>query len=636
MSIDTEMTTTQILIDDDELNRNGRVYEVTNYIIGNRTLLPLATEAFILFLKNLFKEIEIDDYAINSRCLAMPSYKNTIDSMLQNIFKTNCFDFKLLKMGVTHEVQSSSDFFDNVECLLKTNALLQQFILTSPVPEIVVKSHLELPVKPEPEAKMAYSFAKNPDNMNGYRFDPPCFDEVPKKPKTGIPNIDAGIVRNQDDASEAKSENFVFKRISGNNGSVQRTWDDYVPFNTYYESSIYGTFAKTCMLLSDSIGSGDKCKATLSKCSVIYSIFMSQAFVIEHSDDACINYLVKYFNDFKLMKTYDELTPTQILDVRSFFHKREFENEESVNTKIKGFESVFDIGKPNTTSNTGAMDKVEQLILLKYWIHKNRDGSEESLVKASVIVDSIRNDLRIDLTTDQLKLTKLVSSVLLKMGLNKKRKSDGIYYYNISTKEQSSDGHRQWLTPVAKLGKNIGSDTSQTRGPYVMKADINFVNDVYTPLTNHSLDNAIKEWLYTNQSAIATYGHISKWNTKNITDMSCMFSAAAFFNDDISEWDVSNVTDMNHMFSNAAFFKQDISKWNVSNVTNMNGMFAYAASFNCDISKWNTETVSDMRYMFAYAAKFRTNLDNWDITKINNTYGMFYGDATRTDLIPTK
>lgn len=65
-------------------------------------------------------------------------------------------------------------------------------------------------------------------------------------------------------------------------------------------------------------------------------------------------------------------------------------------------------------------------------------------------------------------------------------------------------------------------------------------------------------------------------------------------------------------------------------------MFAYAASFNCDISKWNTETVSDMRYMFAYATKFTTNLDSWDITEINNTDGMFYGYATKTDLIPTK
>ena len=40
----------------------------------------------------------------------------------------------------------------------------------------------------------------------------------------------------------------------------------------------------------------------------------------------------------------------------------------------------------------------------------------------------------------------------------------------------------------------------------------------------------------------------------------------------------------------------DISKWNTKNVTNMSCMFYYCESLNSlpDISKWNTKNVTDM------------------------------------------
>ena len=47
---------------------------------------------------------------------------------------------------------------------------------------------------------------------------------------------------------------------------------------------------------------------------------------------------------------------------------------------------------------------------------------------------------------------------------------------------------------------------------------------------NKSLRTAVKLWLENQPNAIATYGHITHWNTQHVTDMRRMFSEAKTFN----------------------------------------------------------------------------------------------------------
>ena len=42
-------------------------------------------------------------------------------------------------------------------------------------------------------------------------------------------------------------------------------------------------------------------------------------------------------------------------------------------------------------------------------------------------------------------------------------------------------------------------------------------------LNNETLRTAIKLWLENEKEAIRQYGHISEWNTRNVTYMSCVF-----------------------------------------------------------------------------------------------------------------
>jgi surface protein len=90
---------------------------------------------------------------------------------------------------------------------------------------------------------------------------------------------------------------------------------------------------------------------------------------------------------------------------------------------------------------------------------------------------------------------------------------------------------------------------------------------------NETLSAAVKEWLDDESKAEKKYGHISDWDTSEVTDMSTMFSAAKSFNQPLEKWDVSQVTDMTGMFKGATSFNQPLEKWDVSNVTTMLGMF---------------------------------------------------------------
>ena len=110
------------------------------------------------------------------------------------------------------------------------------------------------------------------------------------------------------------------------------------------------------------------------------------------------------------------------------------------------------------------------------------------------------------------------------------------------------------------------------------------------------------------QRAERLFGHISNWDTSEVTTMEGLFSLAPDFNDDITAWNTSNVTTMFDMFSQAYAFNQPIGNWDVSKVTDMSLMFSDAKSFNQDLSGWDVGNVDDMTAMFIRAESFDQNL----------------------------
>jgi surface protein len=58
-----------------------------------------------------------------------------------------------------------------------------------------------------------------------------------------------------------------------------------------------------------------------------------------------------------------------------------------------------------------------------------------------------------------------------------------------------------------------------------------------------------------------------------------MFSGASQFDGDLSRWDVRNVKDMSWMFHQAALFNGDLSQWSLDNATNLSSMFNGAVRY---------------------------------------------------------
>ena len=141
--------------------------------------------------------------------------------------------------------------------------------------------------------------------------------------------------------------------------------------------------------------------------------------------------------------------------------------------------------------------------------------------------------------------------------------------------------------------------------------------------SNDTLRIAVKYWLTNPVKAVPIYGHISSWDTSEVTDMSELFKDADSFNHHIGYWDVSNVTDMNHMFLRAKAFNRPIGNWDVSNVTNMERMFGDAVAFNQDISNWDVSNVTDMNWMFESAESFNQTIGNWDVSNVTDMNHMF-------------
>jgi surface protein len=149
-------------------------------------------------------------------------------------------------------------------------------------------------------------------------------------------------------------------------------------------------------------------------------------------------------------------------------------------------------------------------------------------------------------------------------------------------------------------------------------------------LTDGNIREAVQFWITNQPDAEEKYGHISKWCTSNVTNMSGLFynetkifgldEGLAVFNGDIRNWNVSNVTNMSNMFRIARTFDQDLSGWDVSNVTNMEGMFIAARAFDQDLSGWDVSNVTDMSFMFSFATSFNQDLSGWNVNLVTNCF----------------
>lgn len=124
-----------------------------------------------------------------------------------------------------------------------------------------------------------------------------------------------------------------------------------------------------------------------------------------------------------------------------------------------------------------------------------------------------------------------------------------------------------------------------------------------------------------------------KWDTSNVTNMEYMFwKAERFQNRQGTTWDFSfntaKVTNMKGMFQQSSVFNLNLNHLDTRNVTDMSYMFSESV-FNNGVATniggatigWNTSKVTDMSYMF-HKAKYNQNFTG-SMANVTTTHGMF-------------
>jgi len=228
------------------------------------------------------------------------------------------------------------------------------------------------------------------------------------------------------------------------------------------------------------------------------------------------------------------------------------------------------------------------------------------------------------------------------------------------------------------LRPGIGDSSFDTR--FILEYNVNpptnyltghkFTDTTYASWSDRptgSLRAAVDQWIDGSWDE-SVGGHISTWDTSEVTDFSELFRHLSTFNEDLSHWNVSNATDMSYMFNTCNSFNQDIGDWDVSNVKDMNGVLYNGpvngerqdAAFNQNLNKWNTYNVTDMSNMFygcnnfdhplndwqtdsctimsgtfSYASSFNQPLNNWNVSSVTAMNVMFLGALSFNQNIST-
>jgi hypothetical protein len=140
--------------------------------------------------------------------------------------------------------------------------------------------------------------------------------------------------------------------------------------------------------------------------------------------DPKIAEVVREFNDFKLIRMYNDMLDTTFKNIDDYFTTNVYCTEEMLIKKLDAFESLYDINRECPLQNE------KKLIL--YYINTNYVVSDniDKRIKISTLLNEVQKELRVNDSN----LKYRFATILADIGLKKKRYSDGMYIYGIETK----------------------------------------------------------------------------------------------------------------------------------------------------------------------------------------------------------
>ena len=424
------MSTTQFITDIE--SSFGKIYLILNRTHGYYTILPLVETNFLPFLEELYSYIEVDDYEISYKYLSGAKLKSKIISYLRDIFKTDTLTFTLNNIGkpavlYLAEAELINDVNKNHSDGVRDHDVQNIGQAWVPYPGAYIDNIGSSSVNSGNKTNTSNDFFIN---LNQLLVNHIRNDELLKNFK---------LLENTDlKASSVVDALEVVEPLKAEVAKATKTiWDDTIlPYNDYepFKMNTVDTISASLDITTEPIQYSsvktDEFKPNpdiFNKCAVLYCVSQSICIVIENQNIIFVDYLIKNFKDFELVKSYSKLDKKELDNIKNYFHKRYFESNETILKKINSFEFLFDIN--NDKKNNIVHNKIEAFIRERYII----DNNAKNMIKANEILEQIFLELQY-CYKDKIKLTKELSSILLNMGLKKKRMSDGIYYCGIVSK----------------------------------------------------------------------------------------------------------------------------------------------------------------------------------------------------------
>jgi hypothetical protein len=169
---------------------------------------------------------------------------------------------------------------------------------------------------------------------------------------------------------------------------------------------------------------------------VVYDDAQTTTLVIQGADCEWVPKWMSLVGGITILKDYEGLYANAVEKVVTYFHQRPFVDGADAQEHMNSFDLLHHLSKKRSVLEY----QIQSYLTRNYTMSK--DGKK--LMKASVLQECIETALS-DSTignqpiiesaiADTLSFRKLISAVLLEMGLQKKRLSDGIYYYGIEPK----------------------------------------------------------------------------------------------------------------------------------------------------------------------------------------------------------
>ena len=138
------------------------------------------------------------------------------------------------------------------------------------------------------------------------------------------------------------------------------------------------------------------------------------------------------------------------------------------------------------------------------------------------------------------------------------------------------------------------------------------------PINDETIRLAVNTWTTNKEAAIAQYGHISTWDTSNVTSLARLFFMMEDFDEDLSGWDTSKVWNQFNTFFGAKSFNGDVTTWNLTAATITDGMFMNCTAFDQDLSGWDMSNVRDTTWMFRGASAFNQDISGWNMSSVTH------------------